>query len=225
MEDWMDRVGMVLVWLILLLRCSHANDEGDALYALRTSLTDPNNFLQSWDKNLINPCTWFHVTCNPDSKVERIDLGNAGLSGTLVTDLGILTSLQYLELYENNLSGTIPSELGELTSLVSLDLYNNSLTGDIPDTLGKLKSLRYLRLNNNNLAGSIPQSLTDIGSLEVLDLSYNDLSGNIPIGGSFSKFTPLRQFSLFSVIRICATYFYNALSKHVQLDQLGSDRC
>ncbi|KAL3631998.1 protein kinase superfamily [Castilleja foliolosa] len=202
MEDWMKRVGMGLVWLILLLHplmFIHANDEGNALNALKRELSDPNNVLQSWDPTLIDPCTWFHVTCNTDNKVIRVDLGKAGLSGTLVPDLKVLKSLQYLELYKNNLSGTIPSELGELTSLRSLDLYNNNLNGDIPDKLDNLKSLIFLRVNNNRLTGSIPQSLVNIGSLEVIDLSNNDLSGDIPTTGSFSKFTTL------SVIRNCAT--------------------
>ncbi|RVW25792.1 Leucine-rich repeat protein 1 [Vitis vinifera] len=40
------------------------NSEGDTLYTLRRSLSDPDNVLQSWDPTLVNPCTWFHVTCS-----------------------------------------------------------------------------------------------------------------------------------------------------------------
>ncbi|MCH95421.1 brassinosteroid insensitive 1-associated receptor kinase 1-like, partial [Trifolium medium] len=68
----------------------------DALNALKSNLNDPNNVLQSWDATLVNPCTWFHVTCNGDNSVTRVDLGNADLSGTLVTQLGDLSNLQYL---------------------------------------------------------------------------------------------------------------------------------
>uniref|UniRef100_A0A453C497 Leucine-rich repeat-containing N-terminal plant-type domain-containing protein n=1 Tax=Aegilops tauschii subsp. strangulata TaxID=200361 RepID=A0A453C497_AEGTS len=145
-----------------------ANTEGDALYSLRQSLKDANNVLQSWDPTLVNPCTWFHVTCNTDNSVIRVDLGNAQLSGALVSQLGQLKNLQYLELYSNNISGTIPLELGNLTNLVSLDLYLNKFTGGIPDTLGQLLKLRFLRLNNNSLSGQIPQSLTNISTLQVL---------------------------------------------------------
>ncbi|WCJ40096.1 BRI1-associated receptor kinase [Euphorbia peplus] len=167
------------------------NAEGDALNALKTNLLDPNNVLQSWDPTLVNPCTWFHVTCNSDNSVTRVDLGNANLSGQLVPQLGGLPNLQYLELYSNNISGRIPEELGNLTNLVSLDLYLNNLTGGIPPTLGNLKRLRFLRLNNNTLSGTIPMSLTTISSLQVLDLSNNVLTGNIPVNGSFSLFTPI----------------------------------
>ncbi|CAD6341928.1 unnamed protein product [Miscanthus lutarioriparius] len=168
-----------------------ANTEGDALYSLRQSLKDNNNVLQSWDPTLVNPCTWFHVTCNPDNSVIRLDLGNAQLSGPLVPQLGQLKNMQYLELYSNNISGPIPPELGNLTNLVSLDLYLNNFTGGIPDTLGQLSKLRFLRLNNNSLSGQIPKTLTNINTLQVLDLSNNNLSGGVPSSGSFSLFTPI----------------------------------
>jgi len=164
---------------------------GDALYSLRQSLKDNNNVLQSWDPTLVNPCTWFHVTCNPDNSVIRLDLGNAQLSGPLVPQLGQLKNMQYLELYSNNISGPIPPELGNLTNLVSLDLYLNNFTGGIPDTLGQLSKLRFLRLNNNSLSGQIPKTLTNINTLQVLDLSNNNLSGGVPSSGSFSLFTPI----------------------------------
>ncbi|XP_073033575.1 BRASSINOSTEROID INSENSITIVE 1-associated receptor kinase 1-like isoform X1 [Primulina eburnea] len=168
-----------------------ANAEGDALNALKSNLADPNNVLQSWDPTLVNPCTWFHVTCNNENSVTRVDLGNANLSGTLSPQLGLLPNLQYLELYSNNIAGRIPSELGSLTSLVSLDLYLNRLIGPIPDTLGNLQKLRFLRLNNNSLTGEIPWSLTNIMTLQVLDLSTNHLTGRIPVNGSFQLFTPI----------------------------------
>uniref|UniRef100_A0ACD5ZVI0 Uncharacterized protein n=1 Tax=Avena sativa TaxID=4498 RepID=A0ACD5ZVI0_AVESA len=186
---------MWAIWALILLLGPAArvlaNMEGDALHNLRTNLNDPNNVLQSWDPTLVNPCTWFHVTCNNDNSVIRVDLGNAALSGTLVPQLGQLKNLQYLELYSNNISGTIPSELGNLTNLVSLDLYLNNFTGPIPDSLGNLLKLRFLRLNNNSLSGTIPKSLTAITALQVLDLSNNKLSGEVPSTGSFSLFTPI----------------------------------
>ncbi|KAL0733072.1 hypothetical protein Bca4012_009282 [Brassica carinata] len=182
------------VWLILLsdlLLIVVGNSEGEALTALKESLSDPTDALQSWDnQNSVSPCTWFHITCNPENRVVRVDLGNAKLSGKLVPQLGQLPDLQYLELYSNNITGEIPKELGDLRELVSLDLYQNRLTGPIPSSLGKLDKLRFLRLNNNNLSGEIPLSLTAV-SLQVLDVSNNQLNGDIPVNGSFSLFTPI----------------------------------
>ncbi|TYK15309.1 BRASSINOSTEROID INSENSITIVE 1-associated receptor kinase 1-like [Cucumis melo var. makuwa] len=182
------------LWFIFFLgfvSLLSANPEGDALNALKSNLQDPNGVLQSWDPTLVNPCTWFHVTCDSENSVTRVDLGNANLSGTLVPQLGDLHNLQYLELYSNNITGEIPPEIGLLTNLVSLDLYLNNLTGPIPFTLGELQKLRFLRLNNNSLSGTIPVPLTNVKSLQVLDLSYNQLTGDIPVNGSFSLFTPI----------------------------------
>lgn len=45
---------------------------GDILYAQRRAWNDPDNVLQSWDPTLVNPCTWFHVTCNVENSVVRV---------------------------------------------------------------------------------------------------------------------------------------------------------
>lgn len=188
-SSWMSAAGALLLVASVLGVGVSGDSQGDALYALRRNLKDPENVLQSWDPTLVNPCTWFHVTCSPSNQVIRVDLGNAGLSGSLVPELGNLHSLQYLELSKNKLDGSIPVELGQLKSLVSLDLYNNNFTGEIPAALGQLKSLIFLRLNNNQLRGRIPSTLTGLPALKVLDLSNNDLCGTIPTKGSFSRFS------------------------------------
>lgn len=183
----------ILVTLTVFVTVVNGNSEGDALYALRRSVKDTDNVLQSWDPNLVSPCTWFHVTCNQDNQVTRLDLGNSNLSGHLVPDLGKLEHLQYLELYKNNIGGTIPAELGNLKNLISLDLYNNNITGKIPATLGKLKSLVFMRLNDNHLVGRIPRELASISSLKVVDVSSNNLCGPIPTTGPFEHI-PLNNF-------------------------------
>ncbi|XP_042006071.1 LRR receptor kinase SERK2-like isoform X1 [Salvia splendens] len=185
MERWS------VVWLILLVVHISANTESDALQSLKTSLQDPNNELRTWDPTHADPCTWFHVTCNANLIVERLDLGNSGLSGELVPQLGLLKNLKYLALYNNKISGAVPDALGDINNLESLDLYMNNFTGSIPETLGLLSKLRSLRLNKNSFTGSIPMSLTNLSSLQVLDFSNNHLSGVVPDNGSFSLFTPI----------------------------------
>ncbi|CAL5377760.1 unnamed protein product [Camellia sinensis] len=160
------------------------NAEGDALNALKTNLADPNNVLQSWDATLVNPCTWFHVTCNSENSVTRVDLGNANLSGQLVPQLGLLTNLQYLELYSNNISGRIPIELGNLTSLVSLDLYLNNLSSIIPDTLGRLQKLQKCMKTNYS-----SYSVQDIACL----IEINPKDGN-PIAVKMSRLISSRAY-------------------------------
>lgn len=47
---------------------------GAALHAMRTKLSDHSNVLQSWDPTLVNPCTWFHVTCDSNDHVARLSV-------------------------------------------------------------------------------------------------------------------------------------------------------
>ncbi|GMN18751.1 hypothetical protein TIFTF001_049849, partial [Ficus carica] len=159
------------VYLLLSIASAFAsvecNSEGDALNAWKNKLIDPNNVLQSWDPTLQNPCTW--------------DLGNAGLSGPLVPELGNLTNLQYLEVYGNHINGTIPREIGKLKRLISFGLEYNCPSGTIPKSFGHLNSLRFLRVSGNNLSGEIPALLGNLTSLEILNLSSNKFSGRIPI--------------------------------------------
>lgn len=202
LEASLARMTMGSLWKILVLVVVasffsasgvFSNSEGDALHAFRRSLLDPDNVLQSWDPTLVNPCTWFHVTCDQNNRVIRVDLGNSNLSGRLVPELGMLEHLQYLELYKNNITGNILEELGNLKNLISLDLYNNNLTGEIPRSLGNLKSLVFLRINNNMLTGQIPRELTLLPNLKVVDISNNNLCGTIPTSGVFQRF-PLKNF-------------------------------
>ncbi|KAJ0096208.1 hypothetical protein Patl1_17000 [Pistacia atlantica] len=163
---------LFVLLLSTALATTNANTEGDALYALRRAVKDPQGVLESWDPTLVDPCTWFHVTCDSDNRVTRLDLGNGKLSGRLVPELGKLERLQYLdgitvrsrsdrlrELYMNNLVGPVPEELGGLKSLISLDLYHNNLTGPIPSSLSSLSNLKFLRLHGNRLTGRIPRDL------------------------------------------------------------------
>ncbi|KAL6188269.1 hypothetical protein ACLB2K_039662 [Fragaria x ananassa] len=175
-----SRVLLCVVFAVAIASVD-CNLEGDILYYWKTLLVDPNNVLASWNLTSPNPCPWFHVTCNNQNIVTRVDLGNAGLSGPIIPALANLTNLQYLELYQNKFYGSIPSEVGHLKQLISLDLYRNQLSGPIPETLGHLNSLRYLRVFHNNLTGAIPSSLGNLTSLQILKLNKNSLTGALPL--------------------------------------------
>ncbi|XBI68383.1 hypothetical protein VPH35_047593 [Triticum aestivum] len=142
--------------LLALAAIASSNTEGDILYAQRQAWNDPNGVLQSWDPTLANPCYWFHVSCNNENSVARV------------------------ELYENKMSGPIPATLGNLKRLISLDLYSNHLTSTIPASLGNIGSLRFLRIHRNKLAGGIPASLGCLTKLLRLELQENMLTGTVP---------------------------------------------
>lgn len=67
-----DLLIIVALTIFSSVPAARGNSDGDALSALRRSLTDPDKVLQSWDPNLVSPCTWFHVTCNQDNRVTRV---------------------------------------------------------------------------------------------------------------------------------------------------------
>ena len=122
---------------------------------------------------------WYEVTVE-NGVVTELDLENNNLTGTLPSEIGDLTSLETLRLWENSLSGAIPSAIANLTRLEVLFLGGNSLSGEIPAEIANLTSLLELYLYNNSLSGAIPAEIGDLTRLEVLSLGDNSLSGAIP---------------------------------------------
>ncbi len=99
-------------------------------------------------------CSWFGATCLYLDIVERFELPENGLTGTLPTYLGLLESIRDMDLSDNEaITGTLPSEIGKMKSLQVLDLSMLSLTGEIPAELGSLDKLDELDLSFNQLTG------------------------------------------------------------------------
>ena len=82
----------------------------------------------------------------------------------------------------NVITGTIPTELGLLTGLASVSITNSTLKGTIPSELGKLSGLRRLWLYDNQLTGSIPTTLNQLSKLEIVELHHNNITGAMPQG-------------------------------------------
>lgn len=86
-----------------------------------------------------------------------------------------------LYLYNNNLTGSIPSEIGKLSHLEWLYLEYNSLSGTLPESISQLQQLNSLVLSDNKLEGTLPESFAGLmDKLQTLDLGYNNFSGQIP---------------------------------------------
>ena len=105
-------------------------------------------------------------------RVTDISLAERGLTGTIPSELGDLSSLEWLSLLGNQLSGYIPPELGDLSYLTGLHLSGNQLSGAIPAELGSLSNLGELYLSGNQLSGCIPEGLryveeTDLDKLSI----------------------------------------------------------
>ncbi|MEN8219751.1 MAG: Calx-beta domain-containing protein, partial [Pseudomonadota bacterium] len=152
--------------------------ECEALVALYNSTNgDGWKYNSEWLETN-TPCSWERVSCT-SGHVSELYLHSNQLTGTIPSELGNLSYLEYLYLHSNQLTGTIPSELGNLSKLTRLYLSSNQLTGTIPSELGNLSKLTKLNLSDNKLTGSIPSNLPS-GTLNVLNLSDNRLTGTIP---------------------------------------------
>ena len=88
-------------------------------------------------------------------------------------ELGGLSALRRLVLFNNRLWGTIPSELGQLRELRELDLSNNAFSEAIPPELGQLANLTHLNLFVNRLTGQVPAELGQLTNLRELHLGMN----------------------------------------------------
>ena len=126
---------------------------------------------------------WYGVTTDERGRVTGLDLSGNGLSGEIPADLGLLESLEVLDLSGSGMRDQAePEQCASPPSPLSV---GGGLTGSIPRALGALKRLRTLDLGYNSLTGSIPPELGDIDNLKVLDLGWNMLTGSIPrqLGG------------------------------------------
>ena len=102
---------------------------------------------------------------------------NLDVSGKIPSELGKLSSLQYLNIGEFGLDGghiDLISYCVVISQLLQWCSYNvlgnNTLDGQLPSEFGELKSLEILVLDNNTLTGSIPTQIGNLTQLQSLDL-------------------------------------------------------
>ncbi|MDE0196659.1 MAG: trypsin-like peptidase domain-containing protein [Caldilineaceae bacterium] len=152
----------------------------DVLVALYEA-TDGDNWLENrnWLSN--RPLgDWYGVIADDSGRVIELNLSENELSGSIPSELGNLSKLEWLILSQNSLNGTIPSELSYLSKLTLLSVFSNQLSGSIPPELGNLANLEGLSLAANRLSGAVPPELGNLTKLTLLYLHSNQLSGLIP---------------------------------------------
>jgi hypothetical protein len=108
--------------------------------------------------------------------LQYLDLSKNVISGALLLDIGMLTSLTKLILSGNRLSGTVPPEIRSCSRLQLLDLDGNSFSGKIPGSIGKIPGLE---IAVNLSCGTIPSEFGGLVRLGVLDVSHNQLSSDL----------------------------------------------
>lgn len=129
-------------------------------------------------------CDWNDKTsgvfCNSDQQVSKLLLPESKLNGTIPHDIGLLSSMEIIDLSKNDLRGSIPISIGIMSSLRSIDMSFNEISGRIPASLPMLMKLEILDLSYNQLEGSDDiGALKDLPMLEEIQLSHNFLAGNV----------------------------------------------
>jgi len=114
------------------------------------------------------------------SQLEYLSLDYQRTSGPLPANLGSLSLLKYLRLYGNSRSGKIPTTVGHMKSLILLEVAGNLLNGTIPSEIGLMSNLTSLDLSNTGLTGTMPSEIWLVSTLTSIDLSNTGLTGTIP---------------------------------------------
>lgn len=121
-------------------------------------------------------------TCNERGDIQEITFANLSLSGTILKDIGLLSTLSRISAEGNDGIGTIPTEIGLLTRLEHLSLSRNQFTGPIPTELGHLTNIMYLQLDSNRLSGAIPTAISQLSRLQRAFFHNNpNLIGPMPV--------------------------------------------
>ena len=111
---------------------SPSNTEKEALLSFKSQITtDPSYSLSTWHKDS-NHCNWTGVFCDRYmQRVISLDLSGLGLTGTISSHIGNLSSLTSINLQENQLGGTIPGQIGDLHHLKVFNLSYNRIVGSV----------------------------------------------------------------------------------------------
>eukprot|EP00298_Acanthocystis_sp_HF-20_P016054 c21360_g1_i4.p1 GENE.c21360_g1_i4~~c21360_g1_i4.p1 ORF type:complete len:285 (-),score=66.46 c21360_g1_i4:26-880(-) len=103
-------------------------------------------------------------------------VGYRSISGTLPSQIGLLSSLN-LWIFDNNvISGTIPTEIGKLVKLTQIVLSYAEFSGEIPSHIGLLTKLSTFHLLKTNINGNVPTEMSNLSSLIDLMISASQIN-------------------------------------------------
>ncbi|KAH0664891.1 hypothetical protein KY285_026097 [Solanum tuberosum] len=149
---------------------------------------EDNNFISDSSLSFLTSLT----NCR---KLRALRFNENALDGALSASVGNFSnSLQNFGGNSCKLKGVIPREIGNLTGVTRIDLYNNELTGHIPNTVQDMLNLQEFYQQSNKIEGTIPNVLCSLMNLGALDLSENHFSGSVP--SCLGNVTSLRLNSL-----------------------------
>ncbi|XP_015077607.1 probable LRR receptor-like serine/threonine-protein kinase At3g47570 [Solanum pennellii] len=118
---------------------------------------------------------------NFSNSLQNFEGNGCKLKGIIPREIGNLTGVIYMSLYDNKLTGHIPNTVvQDMLNLQEFYLTSNKIEGTIPNALCSLMNLGALDLSGNHFSGSVPSCLGNVTSLRYLNLAYNRLNSRLP---------------------------------------------
>jgi len=107
-------------------------------------------------------CEWPGVSCDSTEKfIKRIDLSSKDLRGSIVTEIGLLKSLQEIDLSNNTIVGTIdPMVYMNIQDLKVVRVGKNKLGGTFPREMLEFQNLTEFNISGNLFVGTLPENLS-----------------------------------------------------------------
>lgn len=137
-------------------------------------------------------CSWFGVTCvetvrhenDTDSRraVSSISLSYNSLNGEFPPDLGLLTSLETLNLGLNEIFGSLPESIGQWSDIKFFEMNLNppGLNRTLPVSMQNWRSVEHVNLNRNTLTGTLPEWVGLWTNLDYFSVGDNKMNGTLP---------------------------------------------
>ena len=94
--------------------------------------------------------------------LQKFELGGNFLSGSIPSEIGLLTRLDHFNLARNNMNGTLPTTLGNLVNAINFGVRENAFSGTIPVELEQLTQVKWLMLGDNQLTGKYSNKVSTI---------------------------------------------------------------
>lgn len=114
-----------------------------------------------------------------------IKIANTSISGSIPTELGLLTNLQKFSFTNNHrINGSIPTEIGNLVNMALFFVQNSTLMGgSIPTEIGNwLNPLEFKIGGSTGFTGTIPTDIVNWSHpLYVFEIAGTSISGTIPL--------------------------------------------
>eukprot|EP00698_Gefionella_okellyi_P001098 TRINITY_DN1097_c0_g1_i1.p1 TRINITY_DN1097_c0_g1~~TRINITY_DN1097_c0_g1_i1.p1 ORF type:complete len:2798 (+),score=590.51 TRINITY_DN1097_c0_g1_i1:689-9082(+) len=111
-----------------------------------------------------------------------LDLHNCKLSGSVPTELSLMTNLGVLSMYGNSMTGSL-SFLPTGTRISMINVGQNRFSGTFPPVWGPNIINFYIHVCS--ITGSMPQGFTDMTKVVNFDVQQNQLTGTLVIGPSW----------------------------------------